>query len=240
MHLIVHLIVHLINQMFVGRMQMLECWNDWLLMSRQCGGSEGGREGGREERREGGGGREGRDREMEKERERLRYCGSVIPTQRQPCQSRRRRRLENRRLRQRRQGGRMFNARVHRRQRTTWRRRSAAPNRCPSTYLSCSTSSNLHPFSDVYSNCSWKTMPPSRSLEALMHDSNVSLMRYHCWFRSRTRVRWCKQYNKQSIIFDIAFNAPQHGHRVLHKCWLRTRIHACNKQWYADTLPANV
>ena len=49
----VHLIVHLINQMFVGRMQKLERWNDRLLMSRQCGGSEGGREGGREERREG-------------------------------------------------------------------------------------------------------------------------------------------------------------------------------------------
>ena len=41
-------------------------------------------------------------------------------------------------------------------------------------------SPNLHPFAHVYSNCSYKTLPPSRSSEALMHDSDVSLMRYQC------------------------------------------------------------
>ena len=34
----------------------------------------------------------------------------------------------------------------------------------------------------------------------------------------RAQVTGCNQYNKQSTIFGRAFNAPQHGHRVLHKC----------------------
>ena len=81
------------------------------------------------------------ERERDIERERLRHCGSVIPTRRYLCispdrlrdnlalslqatvETRRgrvgiaslRRRLENRRLRQRRQCGRMFDATVHRR-----------------------------------------------------------------------------------------------------------------------------
>ena len=61
---------------------------------------------------------------------------------------RRRRRLKNAqlrvRLRQQRQGS-LFDATVHRRQRTTWRRRSTAASRCPSTSLSYSTTSNLLP-----------------------------------------------------------------------------------------------
>ena len=66
---------------------------------------EGVREGGWEERREGGreggGGREREGGEGEGNGEvDTTTCGSVIPTRRQPCLSRRRRRLEkNRRLR---------------------------------------------------------------------------------------------------------------------------------------------
>ena len=60
MHLIVHLIVHLINQMFVGRMQMLERLTPDVTSIWREGGRVGRREGGREERREGGRGKVGR------------------------------------------------------------------------------------------------------------------------------------------------------------------------------------
>ena len=64
MHLIVHLFVHLINQMFVGRMQMLERLTPDVTSIWR----EGGWEGGRDERQEGGRGMEGREREMEREK----------------------------------------------------------------------------------------------------------------------------------------------------------------------------
>ena len=70
MHLIVHLIVHLINQMFVGRMQMLERLTPNVTSIWREGGWEGGRQGGKARGREGEGreGMEGREREMERER----------------------------------------------------------------------------------------------------------------------------------------------------------------------------